>query len=94
MLHLAAEFSTAILLLIGGLGLVMKKKRDFNLNRTALGMLLYTVIVSPGYYAKSDGEIFLGIFEVLIALTVIFIATLLLKESEKNNSLGGYNIII
>lgn len=81
-LHLAAEFLTAVLLVIGGLGLIMEKKWGFNLNLAALGMLLYTVIVSPGYYAKPGGEVFLGMFGVLIAMTVIFIAVSLLKEDK------------
>ncbi len=81
-LHLVAEFLTAILLLISGIGLIMKQKWGFNVNLVALGMLLYTVIVSPGYYAKPGGEVFLGMFGVLIVLTAIFVGASLLKENE------------
>ncbi len=44
----------------------------------ALGMLLYTVIVSPGYYAQSKNLPMVGMFASLIILTVVAIAAVLL----------------
>ena len=49
--HLAAEFSTAILLIIAGTGLFTKQEWVTSVYLIAMGMLFYTVIVSPGYFA-------------------------------------------
>jgi hypothetical protein len=50
--HLAAEFATAIVLLIAGIGLFTNQDWAVSIYLTAMGMLLYTVIVSPGYFAQ------------------------------------------
>lgn len=68
--HLAGEISTAILLVIAGLGLFLEKNWSKILAPMALGMLLYTVIVSPGYYAELGNMPMVIMFIVLIALTV------------------------
>lgn len=81
-LHLMAEFVTAILLIIGGIGLLKKIKIGYNTNLVALGMLLYTLIVSPGYYLQRGDFVFLGIFVILFIFTVIFLILSLKKEYE------------
>ncbi len=48
MLHLAAELATALLLVVGGA--VLGRGGGRWLALVALGMLLYTVIQSPGYF--------------------------------------------
>ena len=50
--HLIAEFLTAALLVIAGFGLFTNQKWSFHMFLISLGMLLYTVIVSAGYYAE------------------------------------------
>ena len=50
--HLAAEFATAIVLLIAGIVLFTNQDWAVSIYLTAVGMLLYTVIVSPGYFAQ------------------------------------------
>ncbi len=47
-LHLSAELLTATLLIVGGLLSILDGQLDVSL--IALGMLLYTVITSPGYF--------------------------------------------
>lgn len=47
--HLAGEFITACSLIVAGIGLWMVQDWANWLYLVALGMLLYTVIVSPGY---------------------------------------------
>jgi hypothetical protein len=64
------------------MGLLTRKNWGFKLNLVALGMLLYTVVVSPGYYAKLTGEVFIVTFGVLIALTLIFIGISIWKEDQ------------
>ncbi len=80
--HLAAEFLTAILLVIGGLGLFTRRKWSLRLYLVAMGMLLYTVIVSPGYFAQLGELAFVGMFAVLIILTVVFIALAISRGGE------------
>jgi peptidoglycan/LPS O-acetylase OafA/YrhL len=79
-LHLLAEFTTAILLIIGGIGLLKKMKIGYNLNLVALGMLLYTLIVSPGYYLQRGDWVFVGIFALLFIFTLIFLIISFKKE--------------
>ena len=82
MLHLVAEFTTATLLIFGGIGLLKKIKIGYNLNLVALGMLLYTLIVSPGYYLQKGDWVFVGIFTLLFIVTLIFLIISLKKEYE------------
>ena len=82
MLHLVAEFTTAILLIGGGIGLLKKIKIGYNLNLVALGMLLYTLIVSPGYYLQKGDWVFVGIFTLLFIVTLIFLIISFKKEYE------------
>jgi len=71
--HLLAEFLTALLLLIGGFGLYTKKSWGFHLYLISMGMLLYTVIVSAGYYADLGEIVMVGMFTVFQVFTILFI---------------------
>lgn len=68
--HLAGEFGTAALLFVSGVGLLKSMGWAKILSPFALGMLLYTVIVSPGYYAQLGNTPMVPMFSVLIALTI------------------------
>lgn len=72
--HLAAEFATAIALVIGGLGLLTAQNWSYWVYMVAMGMLLYTMIVSPGYFAQKGQWPFVGMFAVLLVLALICIA--------------------
>ena len=80
--HVAGEFLTAILLTISGVTLWLKKTRARVLSAAALGMLLYTVIVSPGYYAQQNEQPMVAMFTVLIILTTIAIITLITNSKK------------
>jgi hypothetical protein len=80
--HLIGEFLTAILLLIGGFGLFTKRGWGFHVFLISMGMLLYTVIVSAGYYAENGDMAMLGMFTVFQVLTVIFIGLSFYKWRE------------
>ena len=82
MLHLLAEFTTALLLIGGGIALLKKIKIGYNLNLVALGMLLYTLIVSPGYYLQRGDWAFVGIFALIFIFTMIFLIISFKKEYE------------
>lgn len=74
--HLFAEFSTAILLIVSGAGLWFDSEWARTLSLVALGLLLYAVINSPGYYAQKNNLPMVAMFIVIIILTVVAIAAL------------------
>jgi hypothetical protein len=80
--HLIGEFLTAILLLIGGFGLFTNRGWGFHVFLIAMGMLLYTVIVSAGYYGQKNDIIMVGIFTIFQVLTVLFIGLSFYKWKE------------
>ena len=67
--HLAAEFLTAGLLVISGIGLLMRKSWSRGAFFFSSGMLLYTAVASPGYFAQKGQWPFLVIFGVILTLT-------------------------
>ena len=80
--HLLAEFLTAILLLIGGFGLYTNRGWGFHLYLISIGMLLYTVIVSAGYYGNLGDTIMVGMFSIFQILTAFFIGLSFYKWRE------------
>lgn len=68
--HLAAEALTALALIVCGAGLLQKKTWARTGVLVALGMLLYTVIVSPGYFAQQGTWALVVMFAVLLGLAV------------------------
>lgn len=76
--HLTAEFATAVLLLLSGAGALVGFLNPSVLGPVALGMLLYTVVNSPGFYAGKGNRPMVAMFGVLAALTLTAIAGLVL----------------
>ena len=81
-MHLIAEFVTAIALIFGGFGLILNRKWGFQTYLLSMGMLMYTLIISPGYYIQSGDFIFVAMFSVFIILAIIFITISYLKKDE------------
>ena len=80
--HLAAEFSTAFVLIIGGYGLLTKKNWGIRFHQFSLGMLMYTLIVSPGYYLQLGDIAMVGMFGTMLILTLIILILTFLKSDE------------
>lgn len=72
--HMAAEFMTALVLIAGGVGLLTNQRWGMDLYLIAIGMLLYTVIVSPGYFAQKKEWPAVGMFAVILILAIMSIA--------------------
>ncbi len=72
-LHLAGELATAALLVATGAATLNRQPWGALLLPFALGLLAYTVIVSPGYYAQQGQWPFVALFAALLALTVLFL---------------------
>ncbi len=73
--HLAAEGATALALILSGWGLSRGRSWGGRLALFALGMLAYTSIVSPGYFAQQGGWPLVGMFAFLIVMTVFSLFT-------------------
>jgi len=60
--HLAAEAMTAITLIVAGLGITRRATWGRSAYLLAMGMLAYTLVVSPGYYAQAGDLAFVAMF--------------------------------
>jgi len=80
--HLIAEVLTAFALLIGGFGLLTNSKWDFQTYLVSMGMLLYTVIVSAGYFGQRENWVMVGMFTTFTILTATIIGLNIYKTDE------------
>ncbi len=69
--HWAGEFVTAASLLASGSALLANAEWALEVSLVSLGMLLYTVIVSPGYFAQKRQWPLVSVFAVLLVLTLV-----------------------
>ena len=69
--HLAAEFATAGVLIIAGVGLYAQLGWSISAYLVALGMLFYTVIVSPGYFAQKRQWSYVVMFGIILVLGLL-----------------------
>lgn len=69
--HIVGEFITAAFLIAGGVGLLAGLSWARSLYLAAMGMLLYTAIVSPGYFAQKRQWPLVGMFAVILVLAVV-----------------------
>jgi hypothetical protein len=70
-LHIVAEFITAAALLASGFGLLFDTCWGLEAYLVAVGMLFYTMIYSPGYFAQKGKWPMVGLFAVLIILGIV-----------------------
>ena len=71
--HILAEMLTASMLMLGGVGLFSAAAWGKNIFLIAMGMLFYTCVVSPGYFAQKGQWGWLVMFAVLILLGIVSI---------------------
>ncbi len=86
--HLVAEFSTAILLIVAGLMTLRKHRLGRPMLLVSLGMLLYTVIMSAGYYAQRGTVAFVVMFSVFTVAAILAIISTIkayCKTDEKQD---------
>ena len=72
--HIAAEMITAVALVIAGVGLIFGQSWANSLYLVAAGMLFYTAVVSPGYFAQKGQWTWLIVFAVLIILGLVSVS--------------------
>jgi hypothetical protein len=80
--HLAAEFSTALMLILGGLAALKSLGWARPILLTGLGMVIYSEIASPGYYAQQSQWAFVAMFAVFLFGAVVAV-TLILNERKQ-----------
>ncbi len=73
--HLAAEFITALGLIGSGMALLRRTTWGAKAFLFFAGMLTYSMIVSPGYFAQQGQWIFVLMFAVLLVLAVVSVIT-------------------
>ncbi|MBN1266289.1 MAG: hypothetical protein JXA25_12405 [Anaerolineales bacterium] len=74
--HIAAEAAAALTLIAGGIGLFLSASWGTPVFLVGAGMLFYTAIVSPGYFAQQGQWGWLVMFALLIAGGLACIAVL------------------
>jgi hypothetical protein len=80
--HLAAETSTALLLIIGGVAALRSVTWSKPVLLLGLGMVIYSEIVSPGYFAQLGQWAFVALFAVLLFGAVLAATRLLQVDRE------------
>ena len=75
--HWAAEFATALTLVAGGLGLLAAAVWALPVYLVAVGMLIYTVMNSPGYFAQQGQWAPVAMFGLLLALALVSLGLVL-----------------
>jgi hypothetical protein len=78
-LHLAAEFTTAVMLIVSGIATLKSAAWSKKVLLVGLGMVIYSEIVSPGYFAQLGQWELVGMFAVLL-FGATFSVMKLLKE--------------
>lgn len=68
--HLAAEGATAAALVVSGIGLIRRLAWGRTAAFVALGMLIYTTIVSPGYFAQQGAWLLVVMFGALLVMAL------------------------
>ncbi|RIK40276.1 MAG: hypothetical protein DCC57_19620 [Chloroflexi bacterium] len=80
--HLAAEGMTAAGLVISGIGLLRNRAWARAAYLLTVGMLVYSAIASPGYFAQQGAWAMVGMFALLLLLAIASILTLLRARPE------------
>lgn len=69
--HITGELLTAVLLIMAGVAVLTSLSWALPVYLVAIGMLIYTVIVSPGYFAQKRQWAWVVMFAVLLILAVV-----------------------
>ena len=69
-----ADCATGLMLLIGGYGLYARRGWGTKAFLVSQGALFYSLMFAIGYYGQRGESIYLGMFTVIFALMVVFLA--------------------
>ena len=82
-MHIMAEIITSIVLIAGGIGIWKNKPWGKNMGIISMGMLIYTLIQSPGYFIELEEYPMVIMFAILFVLAVYFSINLVFTESDQ-----------
>ena len=82
MFLLAAEFLTAMSLILAGIGLLTRKSWGLRAELVALGMLLYCTVFYIGVLAQEGNVPAVTFFSVIVLLAAAFSATFVLESAK------------
>jgi hypothetical protein len=71
--HIAGEMVTAVALIVGGIGVLAGQAWSQPVHFIAMGMLMYTAIVSPGYFAQKGQWPLVTMFAGVLVLAFVSI---------------------
>jgi hypothetical protein len=80
--HLAAEMSTAVMLILGGIAVLRANRWARQILLIGIGMVIYSEIVSPGYFAQLEQWPVVVMFALLL-LGAAWSVRLLLTSTER-----------
>lgn len=80
-MHITAEIVAALALITGGAGIYTGRRWGFQLYLISMGMLIYTLIVSPGYFAEKGEWGFVVMFTAFLIPALIFASLSLLRRA-------------
>jgi hypothetical protein len=89
-LHLAGELTTALLLMVSGIGTLKSSHWGKNLLLVGLGMVIYSEIVSPGYFAQLGLWALVAMFAVLLFGATFSVMKLISKDLVKKPPKNGW----
>jgi hypothetical protein len=82
--HLAAEGSTAVLLIVAGSALWGQRHWALPATLLALGMLIYAMVNSAGYFAQQSQWGMVAMFGLLLLVTLFCIRTLVATPQRRD----------
>lgn len=74
--HLVAEVATAIILILSGAALLRGRRHATRLALVAFGMLIYTSVNSPGYFAQLGQWPLVAMFALVSIVSLVSVAKL------------------
>lgn len=88
--HLGAEALTASMLIIGGIGTLRSTNWYKTVLLVGLGMVIYSEIISPGYFVQQGQWLMVGMFAVIFigAITSMWLLIPKIYQTE-NHSTGS-----
>ncbi|MGE5124589.1 MAG: hypothetical protein ACM3H7_08725 [Acidobacteriaceae bacterium] len=79
---LVAEFLTAIILILGGTGVLTRKPWGLRTEMVALGLLLYCAVYSIGVFGQGGNAPAAGFFVVITLLAAMFSSTFIIESTK------------
>ncbi len=79
-MHILAEVITAIMLIIGGIVILTGVKWGKEIYFLSMGMLIYTLIQSPGYFIETKDYGLVIMFGVMMVVAILMVIKMLFPK--------------